>query len=127
MIISIRLPKVIKLTKAGGEKSVEDLGEINTGDPEVLGKFLSRALVTYDRDTKVAIGFWSHGTGIFDTTLKRYKNLYGSKGAQLHGTMIDATSQDLLTTREAGKMLDSAFNKAGLFDRKVSYSRPEML
>ncbi|MCI5167543.1 MAG: hypothetical protein D3903_15990 [Candidatus Electrothrix sp. GM3_4] len=38
--------QVFELTKAGKKKSVEDLGEINTGDPEVLGDFLSRALAT---------------------------------------------------------------------------------
>lgn len=131
--------QVFELTKAIGKKPIKDLGEINTGDHKILGEFLSSALATYSSDTKIAIGFWDHGSGVFDETdpekkkgkLREMKgnrsrriellrparsgfltgNLTGQQKAMLH----DVTDNGLLTNREAGQMLASA-----LKGRKVS-------
>jgi hypothetical protein len=132
--------EVLELTKNGGRKVIVSLGEINTGDPKELEKFLSRALATYnDNDVKIAIGFWDHGSGVFDETDPQEKekkiramkdsresrinflrparsgfltgNLTGQQKAMLH----DVTDNGLLTNREAGRMLASA-----LKGRKVS-------
>jgi hypothetical protein len=45
---------------------LEDLGEIDTGDPQLLGDLLARALASYPSQPRIAIGFSGHGTGIFD-------------------------------------------------------------
>ena len=37
-----------------------------TGAPETLASFLARALVTYGPGVHKAIGFWDHGSGVFD-------------------------------------------------------------
>jgi len=49
-----------------GLRTVESLGEIDTGDPETLAHFLSRALVTAENVPHKALGFWDHGSGVFD-------------------------------------------------------------
>ncbi|MGR0480875.1 MAG: clostripain-related cysteine peptidase [Candidatus Electronema sp. V4] len=131
--------QVFELTKQGQKKSLEDWKEINTGDPKILGEFLSRALATYSSDTKIAIGFWDHGTGIFDeqdpekkkgklremkdSRSTRIKFLRPARSSFLTGNLTrgqkamlhDETDNGLLTNREAGRMLASALN-----GRKVS-------
>ena len=57
---------VVELSPRAGNHVVEELGEINTGDPETLATFLARALATYGPDVRKAIGFWDHGSGSFD-------------------------------------------------------------
>src|SRR3712207_5162578 len=49
-----------------GRRTIEDWGEIDTGDPETLATFIARALATYGSGTRKAIGFWDHGSGMFD-------------------------------------------------------------
>jgi len=56
--------QVVEVTPRG-RKVLEKLGEIDTGDPETLAQFLARALVTY-RSNHQALGFWDHGSGVFD-------------------------------------------------------------
>jgi hypothetical protein len=57
--------QVIEVDSSGKRKIVENLGEIDTGDPETLAQFIARALVTYPKARK-ALGFWDHGSGVFD-------------------------------------------------------------
>jgi hypothetical protein len=129
---------VVEVTPDNGIQMIESWGEIDTGDPDVLRKFVSRALVTYPNARK-AIGFWDHGTGTFDETdaseklLARQVNsvsraersrsfparrLFFPKDrlvedpdtrAMLH----DDTNGGVLTNLEAGYMLAAAFNDAG--------------
>ena len=56
--------QVVEVTP-NGRKVIEKLGEIDTGDPETLAGFIARALVSY-RSNHVALGFWDHGSGVFD-------------------------------------------------------------
>ena len=58
---------VVEVSPAVRIQTLEDWGEIDTGDPETLCRFLTRALITYPNARK-AIGFWDHGTGVFDET-----------------------------------------------------------
>lgn len=48
--------------KAGEFEQVEDLGEINMGDPATLTDFISWGVQTYPAD-KYALIFWDHGGG----------------------------------------------------------------
>ncbi|MGR0480874.1 MAG: clostripain-related cysteine peptidase [Candidatus Electronema sp. V4] len=174
--------EVVELTKAEGIKLIEssdEWGELNTGDPEKLAEFLTRALITYNADTKIAIGFWSHGSGIFDATVPQSSsimtelpdmmpivaseeqpmasdimldlanndqpvatdiiievvnedssigtewpdmvlNVASEEQPQPCDMAVDFTNKDILTNKEAGKMLELAFNKAGFSDRKVN-------
>lgn len=91
-----RTAEVIELTQAGGKILIELWGEINTGDPEKLAEFLTRALATYRIDTKIAIGFWSHGTGIFSTT---DTNFSGIK-TEYHTAISNTTTNENSSTGE---------------------------
>ena len=57
--------QVIEVTSAGKRSILEELGEIDTGDPNTLADFIARALVTYPTARR-ALGFWDHGSGVFD-------------------------------------------------------------
>jgi hypothetical protein len=57
--------QVIELSSAGTQTVIEELGEIDTGDPDTLAQFIARALVTYPTARR-ALGFWDHGSGVFD-------------------------------------------------------------
>jgi hypothetical protein len=123
----------------GGRRVVEDWGEIDTGDPETLASFLARALVTYGPGVRKAIGFWDHGSGVFDEGdpnetllerramrtprhlrarsfrerrlfLSRYRNsMDPGTRAMLH----DDTNAGVLTNLEATGVLKAAFARAG--------------
>lgn len=129
---------VVEVTSENGIKMIENWGEIDTGDPEVLAQFVSRALVTYPKARK-AIGFWDHGTGVFDETdaseklLARQissvsraersrsfpaRRLFFSKERlaaepETRGMLHDDTNGGVLTNIEAGLMLKAAFGRAG--------------
>ena len=132
-------PATIVEVGPNGTKILEEWGEIDTGDPEVLSRFLTRALITYPNARK-AIGFWDHGTGVFDETdasenlaLRRMacvprgertrsrpqRRLFFPKGKligqrNLRAMLHDDTNGGLLTNMEASKMLEVSFRKAGL-------------
>src|SRR5437773_3313396 len=67
--------QVIELSRAKGLRVLETPGEINTGDPETLAAFIARALVTYPDVPHVALGFWDHGSGVFDENDPNEKDL----------------------------------------------------
>lgn len=121
-----------------GPRTLEQWGEIDTGDPETLARFLTRALRTWPHARK-AIGFWDHGTGVFDET-DATENLTFQKMASvprsqrtrswprrrlffpksrladqpgIRAMLHDDTNGGLLTNLEAGKLLEAAFAEAG--------------
>jgi len=128
---------VIEVTPAGQQRTITQLGEIDTGDPDTLATFVSRALATYP-DSRKAIGFWDHGTGVFDEfdadeklltrNIKPRKErrarparrllIPASQREQLkanpttRGMLHDSTG-GVLTNVEAGRMLRAAFFRAG--------------
>lgn len=117
---------------SGGRRTrVRAVGEIDTGDPTVLRDFLASALLTYASVPHVAIGFWDHGSGVFDEhdddeVILRRRPLHARPARRLltppalrRGTfggpkraMLHDDTGGLLTTREAGAMLASAFDRA---------------
>jgi hypothetical protein len=134
---------VVEVTPTHGIQLIENLGQIDTGDPETLMNFLVRALMTYPNARK-AIGFWDHGSGVFDETdsqekiLSRQINsvlredrsrsrparrLFFPKSRTVNdfetrGMLHDDTTGGVLTNLEAGAMLASAYKVAG-FTGKV--------
>ena len=130
---------IVEVTPEGGIQVIETLGEIDTGDPEVLHAFLVRALLTYPKARK-AIGFWDHGTGVFDETDNSEKimtrrinsvarenrshsrparRLFFPKSrtendSETRGMLHDDTNGGVLTNLEAGAMLRAAFKDAGV-------------
>ena len=127
---------VIEITPQGQMRTIEQLGEIDTGDPETLAHFLSRALATFPSARK-AIGFWDHGSGVFDENDPNQKILTRAVGARrsVRGSarrlfipaakrealmanpatrgMLHDNSGGVLTNLEAGHMLRAAFQRAG--------------
>ena len=116
-------------------RSVELLPETNTGDPRPLADFLARALVSFSPETRLAIGFWGHGNGVFkdydpeEQVLSREfrfgplgapplsaepgERVAMSKETLSRSMMPDVTSENALTNREASSALAAAFSRAG--------------
>jgi Clostripain family len=137
--------KVMALTPGAGLHVVESLGEIDTGDPETLASFLSRSLVTARNVPHKAIGFWDHGSGVFDehdpneTYLERRlravprhrrsrsvpaRRLFVSPSQlashpRLRAMLHDDTNGGVLTNYEAHGVLKAAFSRAGFEGKKV--------
>jgi hypothetical protein len=132
-----RPASVVEVTAERGIQTLEDLGEIDTGDPEVLAHFVSRALITYP-GAKKALGFWDHGTGVFDETdaseklltrsihsvsrserTRSYpaRRLFFPKAALefdevTRGMLHDDTNGGVLTNLEAARMIDVSLQRA---------------
>ena len=137
--------KVMALTPGTGLHVVESVGEIDTGDPETLASFLARALVTTKNVPHKAIGFWDHGSGVFDehdpneTYLERRlravprhrrsrsvpaRHLFVSPSKLaaepgLRAMLHDDTNGGVLTNYEAHGVLKAAFSRAGMGGKKV--------
>ena len=128
---------VLEVTPSGQLRTIEQLSEIDTGDPETLAQFLTRALITYPNARK-AIGFWDHGSGVFEESDKMGEVLLDRSvvtrerlrtparrlllpRAQREalkrdpGTraMLHDNSGGVLTNLEAGRMLRAAYGRAG--------------
>lgn len=136
--------RVVEISPGAGIRTVEEVGEIDTGDPETLIRFLSRALVTYGPDVRKAIGFWDHGSGVFDehdpneTIVDRGPHRLAREervrrrparrlffaaeevksNPRLRAMLHDDTNAGVLTNLEARNVLDIAFQRAG-FEGKV--------
>ncbi|MBU3078089.1 S8 family serine peptidase [Sphingomonas quercus] len=128
-----RPTEVLEITN-GRARRIEAPGEIDTGDAKTLATFLARALASYAADVPVAIGFWDHGSGVFDerdrngelVSLARDaaarpprrlvpsgrlfgRGARGSAGdVRIEAMLNDDSSGGLLTTREAGAVLRAA-------------------
>ena len=127
---------IVEITPSGEQRVIAQMGEIDTGDPETLAKFLSRALISYP-NAKKAIGFWDHGSGVFkeqdakEQILTRSTRGAGAGRAPARRLLIPAAeraammaardkramlhdnSGGVLTNLEAGHMLEAAFSRAG--------------
>ena len=128
-----RPASVFEISAGAGVQTLEEWGEIDTGDPEVLCTFLARALITFPHARK-AVGLWDHGSGVFDETdateliLARSvrsvsrpersrsfpaRRLFFPKDRLLadkdtRAILHDTTNGGVLTTLEAGRMLSAA-------------------
>lgn len=140
--------KVMVLLPGKPFHTVESLGEIDTGDPDTLATFLARALVTVKDVPHKAIGFWDHGSGVFDehdpdethlergrrrlTVMPRHLRSRSIPGRRLfvspnrfiaqpriRAMLHDQTNGGLLTNHEAHGVLKAAFSRAGQTGGKV--------
>lgn len=96
--------KIYEVTSNRGIQVMEIMEETDTGDPETVADFIGRSLLTYPSARKV-IGFWNHGTGIFD---EGDPDELIIKIALLH----DNTG-GVLTNLELGAVLKASFVRAG--------------
>ncbi len=101
---------VVELSPRRGLRVLEKWGEIDTGDPETLIRFYARALVSHRPDAPRALGFWDHGSGVFD---EQDPEETAVERAMLH----DETNGGVLTNLEAHNVLDVAFRRAGRRDQ----------
>jgi hypothetical protein len=129
---------VVEITPEYGRNILELRGQFNMGDPELLSKFLTSALLTYPHAMK-AIGIRGHGSGPLDDydaerrttwrgapTLPRWRRSmrpasirrgrHGSSdlGGERRKPIIsaDASSGEILTTFEMGRALETALHEA---------------
>lgn len=131
--------QVVEITASKGMRVVRKVGEIDTGDPETLATFIARAMVTYAAVPHRALGFWDHGTGVFDEQDLHEVVLEGARArvaakpggrsfparrlfirrrdvganAQVRAMLHDDTSGGVLTNVEAAGVLRAAFKRAG--------------
>lgn len=133
------------LTPTEGLRTIESLGEIDTGDPETLAVFLARALITTNSIPHKAIGFWDHGSGVFDEFdpdeiyLERRlrfvprhlrsrshaaRRLFVSPSRfaaepRMRAMLHDDTNGGVLTNHEAHGVMTSAFGMAGMTGARI--------
>jgi hypothetical protein len=136
---------VMALRPGAGLHVVESWGEIDTGDPETLANFLARSLVSTENVPHKAIGFWDHGSGVFDendpheTYLERRlravprhrrsrsvpaRRLFVSPSRlaaqpRLRAMLHDDTNGGVLTNYEAHGVLKAAFSRAEQEGKRV--------
>ena len=108
---------IVEVTPRGIRPIAQET-EIGTGDPLVLANFFSRALVSYSKATRCAVGFWGHGKGVFadddpnemvlpaalleyPMSGQRRSRRRRSGGVSALGMLPDETSGGILTNREA--------------------------
>jgi len=106
------------------------LGEIDTGNQELIAELLARALISYPNARHVAIGFSGHGSGVFDEIEPTaYWRLFpwlrpptppmprrfatDKLLVATYALMIDRTPEGLLTNAEVRAILRDAFAAAG--------------
>ncbi len=132
--------QVVELSPEAGHHVIASLGEVDTGDPETLASFISRALVSYPAATRKALGFWDHGSGVFDESdpnevlldrgLRRVarrsrsrsfpaRRLFVSRARlaanpRLRAMLHDDTNGGVLTNYEAYGVVKAAFERAGV-------------
>jgi cysteine peptidase C11 family protein len=123
----------------GGRKSLLSSPSIDTGDPRPIAAFLTLALNSYSEETRIALGFWGHGSGVFGDLDPRENLLpeellamplgtkltegmflehYLSepmpiKGLINRGMLPDQSTGGVLTNRELSSALTVAFSKTG--------------
>lgn len=119
---------IVEITPQGIRPIAQE-PEICTGDPLVLANFFGRALISYSKATRFALGFWGHGKGVFadddpnemvlPAALLEYP-MPGQRRSRRRrsgevsalGMLPDETSGGILTNREARSALAVAFARA---------------
>ena len=109
---------------------LDQLNQFSMGDPRALAAFLARALVSYSSETRFALGFWGHSSGVKGDndpgeillpaallrkliTRRPQRHPRRAKRVSAQELLSDATSIDTLTNREARSALAVAFARAG--------------
>ncbi|CAA6806581.1 MAG: Unknown protein, partial [uncultured Sulfurovum sp.] len=105
----------IRMSIKNGELLEEkDLGETNTGDPEVLKSFIEASVGAYPSDKLIVI-LWSHGSGVddrdvYDTESIRERYFVPPTEIEEIALGFDDTAQDFLDNLELQKALDVSVN-----------------
>ncbi|CAA6803657.1 MAG: Unknown protein [uncultured Sulfurovum sp.] len=101
----------IRMSIKNGEVLAEkDLGETNTGDPEVLKSFIEESVEAYPSDKLIVI-VWSHGSGIDDADVydkESIRERYFVPPEEIEEIALgfDDTAQDFLDNLELQRALD---------------------
>lgn len=122
-----------------GQRRLKESSSIDTGDPRPIASFLTMALNSYSDKTRIALGFWGHGSGVFHD-LDPKENLLPDellqmplgtkltetlflqhylsepapiKGFLSRGMLPDESTGGVLTNRELSSALTVAFSKTG--------------
>ena len=120
-----------------GPRPLELWAEGSTGDPLVLAEFLARALVSFSSSTRLAVGWWGHGLGVFgdgdareillpEAFLRKALPARSRRSRSRRSRDDDFSSAGMLpdlsdvggvlTNREARSALGAAFIRAGRSD-----------
>jgi hypothetical protein len=86
---------------------IERLGETNSGDPEVLKRFIEESAQRYPSD-RLMVVIWSHGTGVDDGdiySVKREHYFVPKKEIEEIAVSIDDSAKDFLDNIELQKAL----------------------
>lgn len=129
---------VLEVTETG-QRTLEESASIDTGDPRPIAAFLTMALNSFSDKTRIALGFWGHGSGVFHDldpkenllpeellqmplgtplTETMFLQHYLSepepiKGFMHRGMLPDESTGGILTNRELSSALTVAFSKTG--------------
>ena len=108
-------PNTVRLSIKNGEVLNEvDLGETNTGDPDVLRSFIEESVEAYPSDKLIVI-IWSHGSGVddadvYDTEHIRERYFVPEIEIEEIAVGFDDSAQDFLDNLELQKALDVSVN-----------------
>jgi len=102
-------PAELHWYSGSAKQKVWRLGELNTGDPHVIGRYLAGALRALSSVPRVAIGFSGHGTGVLDEErphrgdrrLERLRHIVEQALAEARPEFDAALSRDLSDADEA--------------------------
>lgn len=121
----------------GGQDVLLSSPSIDTGDPRPIAAFLTLALNSYSEETRIALGFWGHASGVFgdldprenllpeellemplgtELTEAMFLEHYLSEPAPIkglinRGMLPDESTGGILTNRELSSALTVAFSK----------------
>ncbi|MEC8447158.1 MAG: clostripain-related cysteine peptidase [Candidatus Thermoplasmatota archaeon] len=86
-----------------GSTAIEDIGEINTGDPDELVKFVQWAQTNYPAE-HYALNIWNHGSGAtgvaYEQSCPDYCWYYGNEADKLELSEIDSALKEITNNGE---------------------------
>ncbi len=97
-----------------GKENIVELGELNSGDPNILKAFIEESAKQYPSDRVIVI-IWSHGTGIDDRDLynenpTRERLFVKNQEIEEIAVSFDDTSKDFIDNIELKKALETNVN-----------------
>ncbi len=97
-----------------GKEDIVELGELNSGDPNILKAFIEESAKQYPSDRVIVI-IWSHGTGIDDRDLynknpTRERLFVKNQEIEEIAVSFDDTSKDFIDNIELKKALETNVN-----------------
>lgn len=136
--------QVWEISPRTGVQCIKKMGEIDTGNPNILSDFVAAALMAYPKAQHRVLGFWDHGTGVFDeqdpgnkapmsggyqpqkSVRGAAKRLFFRNKAALpereRAMLHDDTDGGVLTNKEASTVLERALRVSGLADKNTKFN-----